>query len=184
MKSLRPILFCIAVAAAALPALAAPGRFAITTERIAAAITNRGVQITPDQVTLFTGVVASVANPELKVESIDRSGNRQAIARIACADSAQCLPFMVSLRVNDGASLEIASTRVLSSSSSFKPVQFAVRQGTTTALYLDGTHVHISLSVICLESGIAGQTIRASSLDRHQVFTVQVAGDGTLRGRL
>jgi len=184
MKSLRSIFLWTATAAAALPALAAPGRYAITTERIAAAVTSSGMQITPDQVTLFTGVVATVADPELKVQSINRGREGQTIARIGCADPTQCLPFMVTLHVNQGANLEVASYRPPPYSASFRTVQFSVRQGSTTALYLDGMHVHISLSVICLENGIPGQTIRATSLDRHQVFTAQVANDGTLRGRL
>jgi hypothetical protein len=184
MKILRPSLICIAIAAAALSALAASGRYDITTERIATAVTNSGVQVAPDQVTLFTNVVASVANPELKVQSIDRTGDGHAIARVACTDSAQCLPFMVTLRVSNGANLEIASNRPVSYGSTYKPAQFAVRQGSTTALFLDGAHVHISLSAICLENGVPGQTIRATSLDRHQTFTAQVTSDGTLRGRL
>ena len=177
-------LLCIALAAAALPALAAPGRYAITTERIAQAVSNNGVQVSPDQVSLFTGVVASVANPELKVESIDHAGSQGVIARIACADSGQCLPFLVALHVTDGEAAEAVMTRFTPAASTFKPAAFAVKQGATTALFLDGTHVHISLSVICLDSGAPGQTIRATSLDRHQVFTARVASDGTLRGRL
>ncbi len=184
MKILRPSLICISVAAAALSALAASGRYVITAEHIAAAVSSNGVQITPDQVTLFTTVVASVTNPELKVQSINRSGDGQAIARIACADSAQCLPFMVTLRISNGANVEIASNRAEYYGAPSRPAQFVVRQGGTTALYLDGAHIHISLSAICLENGIPGQTIRATSLDRHQVFTAQVASDGTLRGRL
>jgi hypothetical protein len=177
-------LLWIVLAAAALPALAAPGRYAITTERIAQAVSNNGVQVAPGQVSLFTGVVASVANPELKVQSIDRAGSQGVIARIACADSQQCLPFLVALHVKDDDAAMAAVARTAPAASTFRPGVFAVRQGATTALFLDGMHVHISLSVICLENGAPGQTIRATTTDRHQVFTVQVASDGTLRGRL
>lgn len=182
MRNLSNLIW-IVLAAAALPALAAPGRYAITTERIAEAVSNRGVQISPQQVTLLAGVVASVPNPELKVQSIDRAGVQGVIARIACADSAQCLPFLVALRVNDS-DVAATVTRPAASVSMPRPATFAVRQGATTALFLDGAHVHISLSVICLENGAPGQTIRATSVDRKQVFTVQVASNGTLRGRL
>ena len=184
MKILRPSFVCISIAAAALSALAATGRYAITSGQIAAAVSSNGAQITADQVTLFTNVVASVANPELKVQSISRIGDGQAIARIACTDSTQCLPFMVTLHIGDATNVEIASNKPEYYGAASRPAPFVVRQGATTALYLDGTHVHISLSAICLENGIAGQTIRATSLDRHQVFTAQVASDGTLRGRL
>lgn len=172
------------MAAAALPALAAPARYAITTERIAEAVSNGGVQVSPQQVTLLAGVVASVANPELKVQSIDRAGSQGVIARIACADSAQCLPFLVALRVKDDEIAVATTARPAVNVSLSRPTSFAVKQGATTALFLDGAHVHISLSVICLENGAPGQTVRATSVDRHQVFTVQVASDGTLRGRL
>lgn len=172
------------MAAAALPALAAPGRYAITAERIAEAVSNSGMQVSPEQVTLLSGVVSSVANPELKVQTIDRAGDQRAIARIGCANTQQCLPFVVALRVKDDEGTQMASYRPVSSGSMSRPASFAVRQGLTTALFLDGNHVHIRLSVICLANGIPGQTIRATSLDRQQVFTVQVASDGTLRGRL
>jgi flagella basal body P-ring formation protein FlgA len=49
---------------------------------------------------------------------------------------------------------------------------------------LDGTHVHVRLSVICLENGAQGQMIRAASQDHQLMFRVKVAGDGTLEGRL
>lgn len=174
----------IVLAAAALPALAAPGRYAITTAQIAEAVSSNGMQISPEQVTLFTSVVASVANPELKVQSIDRAGGQGVIARIACTESGQCLPFLVALHVKDGETYQAAPSRSTPAVSMSRPSAIAVRQGATTALFLDGMHVHISLSVICLENGAPGQMIRATSLDRNQVFMVRVAGDGTLRGRL
>lgn len=46
-------------------------------------------------------------------------------------------------------------------------------------LLMDGNHIHIKLSVISLENGSAGQTIRVSSQDRRQVYTAQIV-DGTL----
>ncbi|HEX4031302.1 MAG TPA: hypothetical protein VHX20_13115 [Terracidiphilus sp.] len=178
------ILIGIVLAAAALPAVAAPGRYAISTGQVAAAVSSSGVPILPEQVTLFTSVVASVAHPDLQVQSIQREGQQGVIARIGCASSEQCLPFLVSLRVQESPNTQIALNRPPATVSTYRPARFAVRQGSQAALYLDGAHVHISLSVICLENGVPGQIVRATSLDRHQTFTVQVASDGTLRGRL
>ena len=42
-------------------------------------------------------------------------------------------------------------------------------------LLLEGTHVHITLPVICLENGAMGQIIHVSSPDRRQFYTAQVA---------
>jgi hypothetical protein len=183
MMQLRPILSWIFIAMAALPAAAAPRRYAITTERIAAALSNGGVPVLPEQVTLPANVVASTADPVLKVMSIDRAGGQRALARLECASSQQCLPFIVTLRV----SMEPAeaSPRVQAAVfSSPRPSTPLVRAGSPATLHLEGAHIHISLSVICLENGAMGQTIRATSKDRHQVYTVQVVRDGVLEGRL
>jgi flagella basal body P-ring formation protein FlgA len=49
---------------------------------------------------------------------------------------------------------------------------------------LDGGHVHIRLSVVCLENGDPGQRIRVESKDPHQTFIAEVVDGGVLRGSL
>jgi len=171
----------VLVTALALPAAGAPGRYAITAERVAAAVSNSGTQISADQVTMLANVVANVADPQLKVKSIDRAGNERAIARMECAVSRQCLPFVVALRVSAEPAAAISRT------ASFVPARPAapiVRSGEAAKLQLEGPHVHITLSVICLENGAAGQTIRVTTHDRHLSYRVRVMEDGTLEGRL
>ncbi len=186
MKQCRLILFLVVSIAAALPAVANPAHYAITAEQVAAAVNNQGMQISPDQVVLLTGVVANVAAPRLTVKSIDRTGPERAIARIECADAAQCLPFVVSIRLNAGESDEVPSTssRLLSTSSQAKPAPIVVRAGSPAILLLDGAHVHVSLGVICLDNGAVGQIVRATDRDRRQIFIARVAQSGVLEGRL
>jgi hypothetical protein len=42
----------------------------------------------------------------------------------------------------------------------------------------------VGLSVICLQNGITGQTIRATSKDHTVVYTAEVVDGGLLKGRL
>jgi hypothetical protein len=183
-RSIFSLLLCTAVA---LPALANPARYAITAGQVAAAVANQGMQVSPDQVVLLTGVVANVAAPELKVKSIDRMGPERAIARLECADSEQCLPFVVSIRLsaNESADPVVAPSHFLQRASlQSRPAPIAVRAGSTVILLLDGPHVHISLTVICLENGAPGQTIRATDRDHRQFYMARVTQDGFLEGRL
>ena len=51
-------------------------------------------------------------------------------------------------------------------------------------LLLEGNHVHIRLTVICLENGTKGQTIRVASKDRKLTYKAEVIEDSTVRGSL
>jgi len=168
--------------AVANPAAAASARHTLTAEQIAAAVSSNGTPIAADQVTFFTNVVASVADPQLKVKSIDPAGDRRVIARLECARPEQCLPFLVTLRTGGSADAVTPQVHVAAVSNA-KPAPL-VRSGSAATLRLEGPHTHISLTVFCLENGVEGQIIRAATHDRHQVFSVQVKGDGTLEGRL
>lgn len=182
---LIPIAVLAFCGAAVLSAVAAPGRYAITTELIAAAVSNNGVAISPEQITLLANVFASVARPQLHVMSVDRTENQRTVIRLECAEPEQCLPFFVTLRSDEGTNWQLAANAAHASSTpKTQPAAVVVRSGSSTTLLLDGRHVHITLPVICLENGAAGQTIHVTSPDRRQSYLAQVANDGTLKGRL
>jgi len=168
--------------AGALPAAAA-ARYAITTDQVAAAVRAGGIAVSPGQVSLMTNVVSSVADPELKLKSIDRAGDERVFARIECATTKQCLPFMVTLRTNVAAQA-MAETPQLPPAANVRHTTPLVHAGSTVQMKLEGPHVHITLSVICLQNGAAGQTVHATSLDRKQVYSAQVLNEGVLEGRL
>lgn len=178
----RPVLIAFVCGAAALSARAGTGPYPITQEQIAAAVTGSGMRVSPDQVSLLADVVSSTARPTLRVQSIQPAGENRVIARMECAQAGQCLPFIVALRPDTIAIPAAAPDQAPSRQQPNAPD--LVRAGSSALLLLDGDHVHISLSVRCLENGKLGQTIRATSLDRHQFFMAQVVGDRILRGRL
>jgi len=59
MKRYRYISALIGLAAAALPAMAATARVAIDPAQVAGAISNAGIKISPEQVTLLADVVSN-----------------------------------------------------------------------------------------------------------------------------
>jgi hypothetical protein len=182
MTRTRLTIFVMLIATAALPLTAAPGRYAIRAEQVARALSTNGAQVTPDQVDLPANVVASVAEPVLKVKSIDRADERRLFARLECVSTQQCLPFIVTVHL--AGPLQPTTTASGLTNARMAPAIPVVRAGSAATLLLEGTHVHIRLPVVCLESGAAGQTIRAASPDRKQFYTVQVVREGVLEGRL
>ncbi len=188
MNARRSISFVALCAAVALPAAAASGRYDITAGQVAAAVTSGGMPVSPDQVTLPAEIVASVPDPVLQVRSISiaRSGEGRAVARVECAIPQQCLPFIATLdfdtRLTTDPVPQSSHGRIPAQTQPTSPV--VVRAGAPATLLLEGTHVHITLPVVCLESGATGQTIRARSPDHRQVYIVQVVREGVLEGRL
>jgi hypothetical protein len=173
-------------AAVALPAAAQSNRLSITQSQVAAAIDGAGMQVSDAQVTLLSNIVSAAGNPALKVESIEKWGDGRDMVRLECANPGECLPFIVALR------LSAEQQERLALSSQLHPISFpakprasdAIRAGSTAVLLLDGPHVHIQLSVVCLENGSIGQSIRVATRDRRLTFMAEVLSGSTLRGQL
>jgi hypothetical protein len=187
-RSLIPVL--ILTVTAVLPAFAATGRTAITTEQIATALNNSGMKISAQQVVLLADVVATTKAPELRVQSMERWGDRRMKARLDCASTQQCLPFFVAINLGKD---DAVPPPVIATTSRPMPVAppakpdpsaYVVRAGSPAVLLLEGDHIHIRISVICLENGVPGQTIRVISKDHRQNYTALVADGTVLKGGL
>jgi len=178
MKRSTTIFACAVFVAASLPLAEAAGRSAITAEQVAAALNQRGLPVSADQLTLLSNAVANSANPELEVKTIERLDDRRAAVRLECTSQQQCLPFVVTVRLDRGVE------EIPEATTHNQPKAIVVHDGSLATLHLDGTHVHISLTVICLDNGSIGQTVRATSIDRHKVYMVRVAENGLLEGSL
>ena len=173
--------------AATLPvafAFGASARYPISKQQVAVAVSAMGVEVSPDQVTLVAEVVASTNAPHLTVSSMQRWGSQRMMARLQCASSDECLPFFVSLKVDSGVGGGPSVVRASMPATVSTPKHFLVKSGMPATLLLDGQRVHIRLAVVCLESGVAGQTIRATDRDRKVIFRAQVVDGGLLQGRL
>lgn len=173
----------IVAIALGLPAAMASAQHAITPQQIAAALDSAGMSTTPEQVVLLTDVVATTASPALKFESAELWSDRRIKVRLSCVKSDECLPFFVAVQGSQAqpVAADSSSAATAAKSAANSP---AIRAGGHATLLLEGDHIHIKLSVVCLESGAIGQTIRVASLDRKLTYLAQVDGDRTLRGKL
>jgi hypothetical protein len=175
-------------AAMAMPAAAAPGSAAVTPEQVAAAISGTGVSVLPEQVTLLTDVVTKSDSPTLNVHSIEPWGDHRMKVRMECASQDECLPFYVSVHFDQKkgtmAAAKLPDQPTVNARPTRDPKSFVLRAGSQATLLLDGGHVHIRLSVVCLENGSTGQKIRVESKDPRQTFVAEVVDGGVLRGSL
>jgi len=185
----RLIEITVLFAALGTPAKAASGRELITTGQIASAIGDAGLQVSASQITLLTEVVAKTNAPALKVLSVGAWESNSSRVRLACVNSDECLPFVVTVRrsQNDhSGEVFIASNLQTSPHPSAENLKnkVVVRMGSAAVLLLDGGHVHIRLAVICLENGNIGQTIRVAGRERNHTYLAEVCSDGLLRATL
>jgi hypothetical protein len=176
----------VAVASAA---AAAQGRAAITTAQIAAAISGAGMNISAEQVTLLSDVVAANGSPELKVQSMEPWGDGRIRVRLDCATHEECMPFIVAVRSSQPIPMKPASAATERSAAAIVRAgsgqgSVAMRAGAPATLLLDKGHVHIRLTVVCLENGTPGQTIRVASKDHKQTYIGKVIDDAVLIGSL
>lgn len=178
----------IVVAGAALPASAAAEHYAIGTSIIAAVISKAGVDTAPEQVSLLTEVVATTPAPILKVRSVEKLDSHRLLARLECENRDECLPFFVSIQVEQGieAHGEAAKASATLSDSTLQPSvrSIVLRAGSLATLLLEGNHVHISIPVVCLQPGSLGQTIRVTDKNHRVVYSAQVIDGSLLKGKL
>jgi len=174
-----------------MPAPAQSAHYPVTVDRIVEAMNGMGLAIAPAQVTLLSTPIAATASPRLTVRSIERWNSQRMMIRLECEDPAQCVPFFVNVRTDPNATGAKPSAR----NTTGRPLQIesfprpsyaspVVRQGSPATLLLEGVHIHIRLSVICLDSGSPGQTIRVTDRDHREVYTAQIIDASTLAGRL
>ena len=189
MTRYRLILFWMILAALTRPAYAASEHFAIRAESIAAAISDMGTQVLPEQVTFLTDVVAARSEPRLRVRSMEKSNDHRMTIRMECENSEECLPFYVGLRLSaSNESLLAASVARIQPRANLVNNGYSktvtVRKGATATLLLDSDRVHIRFPVGCLENGVPGQKIRVTGVDRRQVYMAEVIDGTLLKGRL
>ena len=189
MRRGRRILLIFGVAVA-MPALAAPpGRYTITPDRVAAAMTAIGMPVASRQITLLADVTAATADPQLRLISMERWGEHRMMVRLECENQRECLPFMVSLNLGQLAGATPVPMPGAQPAPSSAPVRTSVgmpsvRLGSPAVLLLESDHVHIRIPVICLQNGSPGEKIRVTGKDHRQVYTAEVVDTGVLRGRL
>lgn len=169
--------------ALAVPAMVRAAQSPITADQVARTLSSVGMSVKQEQVILPTDIVATTNAPTLKVVSTELWGDHQLKIRMSCIKPEECLPFFVTVRESQPQtvppSTSTAIFRVKSDSNSI-----VMHIGSRETLLLEGGHVHIQMSVVCLENGAVGQTIRVTSLNHKQTYLAEVSSNHVLRGKL
>ena len=169
-------------------AQAASSRYPLLPAAIADALKAAGVLAAPSDVTLPSALTASVPSPQLTLGSPERSGPTQIRVRVTCAQSGQCLPFMVVADLHNPAAA-LAAQRQLAPHTEAKAsgqgtAGEMLRAGQHATLLLEDERMRISLPVISIDTGAPGAQVRVASLDRKQTFRAVVSAAATVRGVL
>ena len=159
---------------------AAVFRTAISAERIVDAMASAGLVVKTDQIELLSRNSATI-NATMRVVSVGNLTAGTVKAKLRCRDNRECLPFYVLVHGVDGIieGSQRLHPALVNNDSSLPTV---VRGGDHATLILESPDSRMSMPVICMQSGMRGQRIRVTSLDRKRFYDVEVIAAGILKG--
>lgn len=168
-----------------LSASSAKQQVVVGPNEIAAAMTNAGAPVVPDQIELLSSVPAAKENPKLKLVSVSPVNGDLVMARLRCESTRVCLPFYVLVHWRqDGAPSDVAALwrkGVLPGPHPLRKEEILVRRGKNATMIFEGKNIRMTLPVLCLQSGGKGQQIRVMSKDPKRIYVARVSGEGTVR---
>ncbi len=159
------------------------GRTLISRERILGALHSSGIPIAAEQMEQLSEMTAAEPNPLLKVLSVDMMDGESDKVLLRCEHPNTCLPFYV--LVHWGHSGERSGSRPGQSDDNSVPSgsrsqNLLVRSGKIVKLVLDGNYIHMTLPVLCLQSGGRGQRVRVISKETKKRYVARVTGPGVV----
>ena len=168
-------------------------RFLLTVHLVAQTLTDNGIQVADDQVSLLAKVVASEPTPLLEVLSVKPLGDRSSgkhsesgsLVKVGCRVAGTCLPFYSLVSKPVATFDSVAAARGIASdggSATRKPrAKIMMRQGTHATLVMNDSRMQVQVAVISLENGIAGHKIRVESPDHKQIYVAEVVSANLLK---
>jgi hypothetical protein len=158
----------------------------ITEERVAQAITSTGIPVLPAQIEFLSEFRATTADAALQVVAISPASSRGARVQLRCQDRRECLPFYVLVHGMEGsngskARLQLASLNGQTQNTLSTEL---VHGGDHATLILEAADSRIRMPVICLQSGLRGETIRVRSNDGKRIYRAEVVRANLLKGSL
>ncbi|MGB8011401.1 MAG: hypothetical protein WCF68_07295 [Terriglobales bacterium] len=181
LHSTRKFVVCIVATLAVMPvALShAATRTAISTQRIADAMTLAGIAVRPSQIELLSPINSATASATMRVVSVRHGAAGTTKAKLRCQDNRECLPFYVLVH-----GVDLANGSGPRPEPAIQAQPNTIRGGDRATLILESPDSRMSLPVICLQSGTRGQKIRVTSLDRKRFFDAEVVSAGIVKGSL
>lgn len=187
---LAVILAVFAVGAGAAEPASFETWYRIGADRVAAALAERGIAVQPAQVEFLVAVHSRRPEPVLEVEHVQTASRNSVLARMHCRDAGECLPFYVVLHLSGKqdlqALIEPTHAHAIPARAVAAPARphWVVRAGQRAIIVLQGENLRATTSVICLQNGQQGESIRVSSLDHQRTMVGEIVGPGLLRGTL
>ncbi|HLH08487.1 MAG TPA: hypothetical protein VKW78_14700 [Terriglobales bacterium] len=144
------------------------------------AIGSIPITITPAELEIPTAVVARIREPRLLVDSLlQRPGTDQLAARMHCVPSADCIPFLVLLRLPQ--TERILVQQAVEQGQKRRPGAIVVPAGTHPTLLLDHGDIHISMRVRSLQFGRVGERVRVSADAIQKIYAARVIAEDLVR---
>jgi hypothetical protein len=162
---------------------------AITPHQVATALMSRSISVADSAVNLLSEVPTKTVNPLLEVVSASNTNAGTTRFRLRCADSRDCLPFYaVVVGANDTTVKKLPGPPTQPEAGAVPPSSphepWLVHSGERATLVLEGQHLRLQMSVVCLSNGIAGKSIRVTTPNGRHTYRAEVAGPGLLKGGL
>ncbi len=189
-KRTSKLAWSVLVFAAVIPAAVsqpAVARISSQAQRVVDALRLAGVVVAPDQIELLSGVRSAEEGASLRVVSTTDTSPGTAKVKLRCQDNHECLPFYVlvhNLDKADVGSVRMQAVPVVVPATQASVPQNVIRGGDHATLILESADARMNLPVICLQSGVRGQTIRVASPDHRQFFDGVIVAPGILKGSL
>jgi len=155
----------------------------ITGQDVATAMAVAGWKVDAANVKFLSQVSVIGQNGRLKVIEVAPWVENSLKVKLRCLDPRACLPFYVLVNRTAGGPESLPS---LANSAEGTRVELTgqrpvLRSGDPATMVFNNRFLHISMPVICLQSGRQGQTIRVASIDHRRFYKAEIMGPGLLK---
>jgi hypothetical protein len=120
----------------------------------------------------------------LQLVEVERWNDRDALVKLRCARSGDCLPFFVALHwpTSEDRDIALAASRRGGTVRAAVKHEMLVRAGQKATLVIPNSKFNATTPIICLQAGSQGQKVRVATLDHKKIALAEVIDNGVLRG--
>lgn len=171
------ILVCVPVLAQFRPQRRFTLSAGFVSQAIIKALAQKGFEAS--DISLLANVVATEQNPVLDIQSMEPLGLHRSTLRLACHTPAACLPFYAIATLP--AQSQSPTAALIHHTTTLKPPP-TMRAGAHATLSLDNGSALVRMTVVSLERGSTGQTIRVATPDRKRIYRAEIVSADFLKG--
>jgi len=183
-RSAKKIAWTVLALASVMPAALAQmvARNAGPGQGVVDALARAGIVVGSHQIEFLSGIRSPREGSEVQLVGVTSSSFGTAKVKMRCQDNRECLPFYVLVHEFDAMNLNGSTAAVVPEATAKS--KDVVRSGDHAILVLETADARMSFPVICLQSGVRGQHVRAASPDHRKFYDAEVVAPGMLKGSL